>query len=447
MPHFPLFVDLKDQRALVVGGGKVALRKIEKLIPYGPQIQVVAPRVLPEIAAAGVKIRLRAFCPHDLRPRPALVIAATDDCDLNHEIASLCKKRHIPVNVADDPAYCTFQFPALVRCGNFSVGVSTGGASPTAAAYFKEEIQSLLPDRLDEILKWLEAQRPFLKRAIPEQSRRAAAFRRLFDACMEKGAPLDGEEAARCLEADVTPVGSVALVGAGCGRADLITVRGLRLLKRCQAVVYDDLIDPQLLDAAPETALRVYVGKRSGTHSASQAEINQKLADLARMGYRVVRLKGGDPYLFGRGGEEMLFLKQAGVPCQETPGICSPIGIAAEAGIPVTHRGLSRSLHIVTAHTNDTPDGLPEDFDALAALNGTLVFLMGLERLAQIAARLIAAGKRADTPSAVLSGGNSRRPSRVRAPLSQIAQAALQAGVEAPAIILIGEVAALDLND
>ena len=143
----------------------------------------------------------------------------------------------------------------------------------------------------------------------------------------------------------------------------------------------------------------------------------------------------------------MLFLKQAGVPCQETPGICSPIGIAAEAGIPVTHRGLSRSLHIVTAHTNDTPDGLPEDFDALAALNGTLVFLMGLERLAQIAARLIAAGKRADTPSAVLSGGNSRRPSRVRAPLSQIAQAALQAGVEAPAIILIGEVAALDLND
>ncbi|MDE6516355.1 MAG: uroporphyrinogen-III C-methyltransferase, partial [Acetatifactor sp.] len=275
-------------------------------------------------------------------------------------------------------------------------------------------------------------------------SKRAAAFRRLFEACMAKGGPLTGEETEKYIRD--TPPGSVALVGAGCGKADLITLRGLRLLRQCQAVVYDDLIDPALLDAAPESALRLYVGKRNGVHAASQAEINQKLIELAGSGLRVVRLKGGDPYLFGRGGEEMLALKAAGIPCQEVPGIPSAIGIAAEAGIPVTHRGVSRGVHIVTAHTADTPDGLPEDFDTLAKLSGTLVFLMGLERLSAIAARLMAAGKDGNTPGAVISGGNAPNPVRVRAPLFQLEQAAKDAGVSAPAIILIGDVADLDLS-
>lgn len=243
-----------------------------------------------------------------------------------------------------------------------------------------------------------------------------------------------------------SPAGSVALVGAGCGKADLITVRGLKLLQQCQAVVYDDLIDPALLDAVPESALRIYMGKRSGAHSAPQEEINGKLIELARSGLQVVRLKGGDPYLFGRGGEEMLALKEAGIPCQEVPGIPSAIGIPAEAGIPVTHRGASRGLHIITAHTSDTEDGLPADFDHLAKLSGTLVFLMGLKQLPRIAARLMAAGKSGDTPAAVLSGGNSLNPSRVRAPLSQLEQAAKDAGVTSPAIIMVGDVAALDLS-
>lgn len=448
MPHFPLFVNLRGQRALVVGGGKVALRKVQKLRPYGPAICLVAPQICDELMKMdGLNLRPRAFQVSDLRPRPALVIAATDDFEVNREIAALCKKRHIPVNVVDDPENCSFQFPALVHRGELSAGISTGGASPAAAVYFKERFQALLPEGIEQMLDWLEEQRPILKREIPEQSRRAAAFRRLFSACLEKGAPLTEQEAALCLEADIKPVGSVALVGAGCGRADLITVRGLELLKQCQAVVYDDLIDPALLDATPETALRVYMGKRSGSHSARQDEINQKLIELARMGYRVVRLKGGDPYLFGRGGEEMLALKAAGIPCQEVPGICSPIGISAEAGIPVTHRGLSRSLHIVTAHTSDTPDGLPRDFDALAALDGTLVFLMGLEQLPRIVSRLMAAGKGGDTPAAVLSGGNSAHPAQVRAPLSEIEEAVRRSGVSAPAIILVGRVARLNLND
>lgn len=444
MPYFPMFIDLKDQILLIAGGGSVALRKLQKLMPYGVSPTVVAPDILPEFTVLpGVKLRRRAFKPSDLRPRPALVIAATDDRAVNRHISELCQKRHIPVNVADDPELCSFLFPALVQRGDFSAGISTGGASPAAAAYFKERLSELLPENLEEILSRLKSGRQTLKAAIPEPDRRAAAFHRLFEACLERGAPLTKEEA----EKHAAPTGSVALVGAGCGRADLITLRGLRLLRQCQAVVYDDLIDTALLDKTPESAVRIYMGKRSGAHAASQSEIEQKLIELARSGLQVVRLKGGDPYLFGRGGEEMLALQAAGIPCQEVPGIPSAIGIPAEAGIPVTHRGVSRSLHIVTAHTAGTSDSLPEDLDALAKLSGTLVFLMGLKQLPLIAARLMAAGKDGSTPAAVISGGNAPRPAIVRAPLSRLAEAAKYAGVTAPAVILIGDVASMNLSN
>ena len=441
MPHFPMFVDLKNKPILVVGGGAVALRKLKKLAPYGGIPTVVAPEIHPEIITMGIEVHQRGFCADDLTPRPALVIAATDDEVINRKVALLCKTANIPVNVADSPEDCTFLFPALVQRGEFSAGISTGGASPTAAVYFKEQLEQQVPENLEEILDWLAERRAELKKSVPDQAQRAGIFRRLFDACMAKGGVLTDAEIDTCMEASL---GRVDLVGAGCGKADLITVRGLKLLQQCQAVVYDDLIDPALLDAAPETARRIYMGKRSGAHSAPQSEINQTLIDLAREGLRVARLKGGDPYLFGRGGEEMLALKAAGIPCGEVPGIPSAIGIPAEFGIPVTHRGLSRGLHIVTAHTSDTPDGLPADFDHLAKLEGTLVFLMGLSQAERIAQRLMAAGKSPDTPAAVLSGGNSRNPACIRTNLAQLAEAARN--VRPPAIILVGEVAAEDLS-
>lgn len=446
MVHFPLFVDLHHQPVLVVGGGPVAFRKVKKLLPYGPRITVTAPEICPELTdIPGVAFRPRRFRLGDLRPRPALVLAATDDPAQNRRIAALCRRRHIPVNVADDPAHCTFLFPALVRQGNFSAGISTGGASPTAAAFYKNELQSLLPDNLEGILTWLEDQRPLVKARVPAD-RRSAVFHRMFERSAEKGRPLTPKEVETCLDENKFSTGRVDLVGAGCGKADLITLRGLRLLQRCQAVVYDDLIDPDLLESAPESAQRIYVGKRAGKHAMAQEKINQLLIDLANQGLQVVRLKGGDPYLFGRGGEEMLALKAAGIDCREVPGIPSALGIPAEAGIPVTHRGVSRGVHIVTAHTSDTPDGLPEDMDTLAQLSGTLVFLMGLGQLPKIVARLLAAGKPGDTPAAVLSGGNAPHPARVRAKLADLAEAVQAAGVESPAIILVGEAAALDVE-
>ena len=441
MPHFPMFVDLKNKPILIVGGGAVALRKLKKLAPYGGIPTVVAPEIHPEIHDLGVEVKQRCFREADLTPRPALVIAATDDEVINREVALLCKNASIPVNVADSPEDCTFLFPALVQRGEFSAGISTGGASPTAAVYFKERLEEMVPEDLEDILDWLADRRVELKQSVPDQARRAGIFRRMFDACMAKGGILTDMEIDACMAA---PLGRVDLVGAGCGRADLITVRGLKLLQQCQAVVYDDLIDPALLDAAPETARRIYMGKRSGAHSAPQSQINQTLIDLAREGLRVVRLKGGDPYLFGRGGEEMLALQEAGIPCGEVPGIPSAMGIPAEFGIPVTHRGLSRGLHIVTAHTSDTPDGLPADFDHLAGLEGTLVFLMGLAQAERIANRLMAAGKSPSTPAAVLSGGNSKHPACIRTTLEGLAEAAKK--VLPPAIILVGDVASVDLS-
>ena len=194
-PYFPMFVPLEGRRGLVVGGGAVALRKLEKLAPYGASIRVIAPQILPEIAAmADVEPVRRAFRPSDLHEDWAFVIAATDDPQTNHLIAEQCGHRRIPVNVVDDPAHCSFLFPALVQRGPLSVGVCTGGASPTAAIWLKEQIEAMTPERLEDILLWLHAQRPAIKARIPEEGARAAALRRLFAACMEKGAPLDDEE-------------------------------------------------------------------------------------------------------------------------------------------------------------------------------------------------------------------------------------------------------------
>ena len=449
---FPMFVHLEKKRIVVVGGGKVALRKVKKLLPYGGMIHVVAPEMIEEIQRIPqVEVHLRSFEEADLEPSPALVIAATDQAAVNQTVSKICHEKNIPVNVVDDPKACSFLFPAVVQKGAFSAGICTGGASPAAAVYYKEKLQDVLSEHIDEILAWMEEKRAELKEVFPSQAKRAGILRVLFERCVKQGAPLSEEEVEQYLKAEkgegtFGTCGSVALVGAGCGKADLITVRGLRLLQQCEAVVYDDLIDSELLESVPETALRIYMGKRSGAHSAPQEEINQRLIELAKEGLNVVRLKGGDPYLFGRGGEEMQALLEAGIPCQEVPGIPSAIGIAAEAGIPVTHRGASRGLHIITAHTSDTEDKLPADFDHLANLTGTLVFLMGLKQLPRIVKRLLAAGKSKDTPCAVLSGGNSANPAQVRSTLEHIVEAAEKANVQAPAIIMVGEVTAMDLR-
>lgn len=238
--------------------------------------------------------------------------------------------------------------------------------------------------------------------------------------------------------------GCVYLVGAGCGEADLITLRGLSLLRRCGVVVYDDLIAAELLEEVPREAEAIYAGKRSGRRAMAQEDISALLVRKAQEGRVVVRLKGGDPFVFGRGGEEALALQAAGVLWEAVPGVSSAIAIPGQAGIPVTHRGVSQGVHIVTAHTAGTPDGLLEEFDRLASLPGTLVLLMGLARLDAIVRRLLQAGMSPQTPAAVLSGGNAPRPMAVRGTLADISSRCRE--VLPPAVIVVGEAAALELD-
>ncbi len=240
-------------------------------------------------------------------------------------------------------------------------------------------------------------------------------------------------------------LGCVYLIGAGCGSRELLTLKGLDRLKSCDALVYDDLIDDGILDIVPESCLKIYMGKRSGKHSAAQEEISAKLIELASEGKKVARLKGGDPFVFGRGGEEIIALQKAGIPFEVIPGISSSIAIPASAGIPVTHRGVSRSFHVITAHSAAN-DGMPEDLPELAKLHGTLVFLMGLGKLKELAQELQKEGMSGDTPAAVISGGNSPNPAAVRGCLRDIAERSRIAGVKPPAVIVVGKTAAMELN-
>ena len=449
MGYFPFFVEIGEQSGLVVGGGRVALHKLQKLLPYEPRLTVVAPVISEELGQFALENDIcvinRGFEPGDLTGRH-FVIAASDDREVNAAIGRLCREKWILVNVVDDKTACGFIFPSLVKAGKLSIGISTAGASPAAAAALRSQIASQIPADMEEILDYLDRLRRLAREHITDGGRRAAFLRDMAELCMDAGAVFDEQETMQRIaeytqdrqQESVGSVEGVLLVGAGCGSYDLITLRGLRAIRRARVLVYDDLIDRRLLEYASESCERIYVGKRSGRHSMPQEEINGLLVQKAQEGGLVVRLKGGDPYVFGRGMEELRALREAGIRADYVPGITSCIAIPAFAGIPVTHREVSRSFHVITGHT--AGGGLAQDIDfaALARLEGTLVFLMGLGHLAQIAEALMRAGKEASTPAAVVHGGFDSAVTTVRGQLSDIAERADAELIQPPAVIVVG---------
>lgn len=451
MGYFPFFVDIAEQRGLVVGGGRVALHKLQKLLPYGSVLTVVAPAISEELGQFALENDIgvihRGVEPGDLEGRH-FVIAASDDRDVNAEIGRLCREKGILVNVVDDKTACSFVFPSLVKAGKLSIGISTAGASPAVAAAIRGQIASQIPADMEEILDYLDRLRPLAREHIADGARRAAFLRDMAELCMGAGAVFDEQETMRRIAAYTQDTQQefersaegVLLVGAGCGSYDLITLRGLRAIRRARVLVYDDLIDRRLLEYASESCERIYVGKRSGRHSMPQEEINGLLVQKAQEGGLVVRLKGGDPYVFGRGMEELRALREAGIRADYVPGITSCIAIPALAGIPVTHREVSRSFHVITGHTAGGGIAQDIDFPALARLEGTLVFLMGLGHLAQIAEALMRAGKEASTPAAVVHGSFDSAVTTVRGQLSDIAAKADAAQIQPPAVIVVGNV-------
>lgn len=458
MSYFPFFREIEGAKCLVIGGGNVAARKLSRLKGFGVKITVVAPSIDSDIEAmaqsdGNISIERRAFEQEDIENADFVVAAAGEE--VNKEAARLCKEKEIPVNVVDNQELCDFIFPSIVKRGDMVAGFVTGGKSPHVAASLRRDFETNVSDNIELILDYLSEVRIYAKERIADEKKRAAYIRKMSEFCMKADRVCSKEEEEAILHEIIDDdkeavLPGAALVGAGCGSYELITLKGLSEIRRAEVIVYDDLIDEHLLEFAPESCELIYAGKRSGRHSKAQEEINELLVAKALEGKYVVRLKGGDPYVFGRGGEEALALKAHGIPVHEVPGVTSGIGLCGMAGIPVTHRGSSCGFHVITGHTADNfpPDIEEIRWKSYAKLDETFVFLMGLKSIDMITEKLMRYGKPSDTPVAVIHGKNTDGTYvKLVGTLSDIAGKVKEADFPSPAIIVVGAVAALELTD
>jgi uroporphyrin-III C-methyltransferase/precorrin-2 dehydrogenase/sirohydrochlorin ferrochelatase len=452
MNYFPAFFDLKDRSVLLVGGGEAAARRLRLLLKAGAQVTVVAPRLNDEIAeavAAGAVAAIgRGVVAGDLNGR-AIAFAATGIDAVDSRVAEAARAAGVPVNVTDRADLSTFIVPAIVERDPLVVAISTGGAAPVLASRVRDAIERLLPARLGRLAAFVDSFRRALRATLPNAAARLRFWNGFFDGPVADRVLAGDEQGAReqmltlinGRAAQEPPQGSVAIVGAGPGDPDLLTLRALRLLQRADVVIYDKLVGAGVLDLVRRDALRLYVGKSKGDHSKSQDEINALIAEQALAGRRVVRLKGGDPLIFGRGGEELDYLRRRGVAAELVPGITAALGCAAATGIPLTHRDRAQAVTLATGHGKD---GEPElDWAALARLKQTLVIYMGVGTAGHISTQLIRHGLAPATPVAVIENGTLPNQKAVYGRLAGLGFLVRQGGIEGPALIVIGEVAAL----
>ena len=434
----PLFVKLAGRNVVVVGGGAMAAVRVRQLQDAGACVTVIAPEVLEEVAARAAAVLRRPFRPADLDGAWLAVAAATPG--VNRAVAAAAEERRVLVNAVDDPEQASAYTGGIVRRGDATVAISTGGRAPALAALLREAIDADLPADVAEWVDVAEAERAAWKRErVPLPERRArllATLNRLHRAAVASRPAPRGEP----VEPRTAPVGGfVSLVGAGPGDPGLLTRRGADRLAAADLVLYDALVAPDVLRLAPRAHL-FYVGKRAGRPSVSQRTIERLLVRAARRGKRVVRLKCGDPYVFGRGGEEVDALLAAGVPFEVVPGVSSAIAAPALAGIPVTHRGLSRGFAVVSGHSEATCGAL---LDGLAPGALTVVVLMGIAARAGIAARLLARGWAPETPAAIVLGASHAEAFTWTGTLAELGAAALpEAHAELPGTLVVGAVAA-----
>ena len=452
MKYFPVFFNLDGQTVLVVGGGEVALRKVALLERSGAVITVVAPEIVPELEERGragsIALRARDFVPDDLQGA-RLVIVATSHRAVNRWIAKLSDSLNIPVNVVDDGEASRFIVPAIVDRDPVLVAVSTGGTSPVLARRLRERLEASIPKRLGQLALWLHG----LRASSAERLRDTQERRRFFEAIVDGPAArrfIDGDSqgaeriARRLLESTSTAPrggGEVSLVGAGPGDPELLTLKALRALQDADIILHDRLVSSAILDLARRDATRISVGKSASGASTSQQEINELLIRHAREGKRVVRLKGGDPFIFGRGGEELESLAQAEIAFSVVPGITAAAGCAAYAGIPLTHRDYAHSVSFVTGHADR--NGREPDWRGLALPGSTAVFYMGLARLHHIVAKLLEHGAPSTRPAALMAHGTLSKQRVVSGTLGGIIEQAATAALESPTLLVVGEVVSL----
>ena len=447
MDYLPLFVELKNRPVLVIGGGNIAARKIALLLRAGASVQVVAERLSPELQTLVTRSQINWLAHHyavEQLDKALLVIAATDDTDLNQEVYQQAQQRLKLVNVVDEKQHCNFIFPSIVDRSPIVVAISSAGTAPVLAKMVREKLEALLPACLGGMATMAGRWRERVKQKMPSVQLRRLFWERLFQGnfakLMARGELQQAEQQLASELQQPQPVpGELFLVGAGPGDAGLLTLRALQVLQQADVVLYDHLVSAEVLELVRRDAEKICVGKRAGSHSYSQQAINQQIVTLAQQCLQVVRLKGGDPFIFGRGGEELEAAATAQIPFQVVPGITAAAGATAYAGIPLTHREYAQSAVFITGHCR--ADGRLPDWPTLALSRQTLAIYMGTLQSAEISRNLIEHGRSATTPVAIISSG-TREDQQVQ--LGQLADlATLAVNATAPALIIIGEVVEL----
>ena len=447
MDYLPLFAAVKNRPVLVVGGGEIAARKIAFLRRAGARVQVVADTLSAELAEQVGQQQINwlatAFDEAQLDD-VLLVIAATDDRALNGRVYEAAVARHRLVNVVDDPPLCSFIFPSIVDRSPLVVAISSGGNAPVLARLLREKIEALLPGNLGRMAEVAGGWRPRLKafRKTTDARRRfwEKAFRGRFASLMAAGNEAAAEQVLEQeLHQPESQTGEIILVGAGPGDAGLLTLRGLQAIQQADVVFYDHLVSDEVRELVRRDAEQICVGKRAGGHAVAQHDTNRMLVEAAREGKTVVRLKGGDPFIFGRGGEELQAAAAAGIPFQVVPGVTAAAGATAYAGIPLTHRDYAQSATFVTGHYK--ADSQPFDWSQLAQSRQTLAIYMGTMKAGEISQQLIAHGRASDTPVAVISRGTRVDQQVLTGTLQQLEELAKDAPM--PALLVVGEVVRL----
>ncbi|QHS09854.1 siroheme synthase CysG [Sinimarinibacterium sp. NLF-5-8] len=448
-PYYPVFFRLREQPVLLLGGGVVAARKLRLLLRAGARVQIVARALNPELSQICATARARwlgsSFDPRQLSGC-VLVIAATDDADLNQRVATAAQAAGIPVNVVDDAQRSTFITPAVVDRAPLLVAVSSSGTAPVLARRVRERIEALLPAQYGQVARFIGAQRRALRGHLD-----AGRQRRLWEQFLDSPAiaPLMAGDTARAqqtvdaLQQQTSAAqGEVYLVGAGPGDPDLLTLKALRLMQQCDVVLYDRLVAPAILELVRRDAARVFVGKARNHHALPQDQINTELVRLAQQGQRVLRLKGGDPFIFGRGGEEIETLMAQGVAFQVVPGVTAASGCAAYAGIPLTHRDYAQTCLFITGHAR--ADGtLKLPWQQLAQRGQTVVVYMGLLTLPMVCEQLRAHGLASHWPCAMIEHGTTVQQRVITGTLATLPALVEQAGLTGPSLLIVGEVVQL----
>jgi uroporphyrin-III C-methyltransferase / precorrin-2 dehydrogenase / sirohydrochlorin ferrochelatase len=449
MKLFPLFADIAGRTVAVVGGGDVAARKTAALVAAGACVRIGAADLHPQLAqwaAQGRICHVPGPFQESLLDDVWLVVAATDDPVVNRHVAAAGDRRRLWVNVVDDAQLSSFHVPAIVDRSPLIVAISTGGSAPMLARWVRESLEALLDHALAPLASLLQRRRA----AIRTSTKNAAARRRFYARLLAGGilrALRSRDEIGAEREFDLAlagngpPRGSVALVGAGPGDPGLLTLRALRVLNEADVILYDRLVTADVLDLARRDAVRIEVGKAPGQNGTTQEHIHALLLEHARAGRRVVRLKGGDPFVFGRGGEELEFLRAHGIAYEVVPGITAALACAAYAGIPLTHRDRAQSVRFVTAHCRESLDTL--DWATLAAERQTLAVYMGVAQASVLQDKLLVNGRGADTPVALVENGTRHDQRVITGTLGDLAALVRMRKVQSPALLIIGEVAAL----